>query len=278
MTNFDTGITVVQDGYASVNGLDLYYERYSARSVGTPLVLLHGGLGTIHMFETLLPLLASGRPVIGVELQGHGHTALGSRPLNFEAMGDDLAALIKHLGLAQVDLLGYSLGGGAAWQTAIRHPEVVRKLVAVSAPIRRSGWYPEVLAGMAAMNAESAQAMLGSPMYADYAAAAPNPQDWPALVAGVGELLKQDYDWSQAVSGLKVPALIVIGDGDSLRPAHAVEIFELLGGGKTDGRPDGMGLPPSRLAILPSTTHYNILYSPLLAPTLISFLDAQPRR
>jgi len=121
--------TSVQTGYAPVNGLQLYYEIHGA---GEPLVLLHGGFGLTSMFSEILPRLAEKRQVIAVDLQGHGRTADIDRPLRLEFMGDDIAALIKHLGLAKADIMGYSMGGGTALRTAIQHPEVVRKLVVVS--------------------------------------------------------------------------------------------------------------------------------------------------
>jgi len=160
--------------YALVNGLELYYEIHGT---GQPLILIHGGLGVIGMFEQLLPELAGTRQVIGVELQGHGHTADIERPLSFESMADDIAALIKHLGLEKADIFGYSLGGGVALQTAIRHPDVVSKLVIVSAPYESAGWYPENRAGMAAMNAEAARTWIGSPMHQAYVSVAPKPED-----------------------------------------------------------------------------------------------------
>src|SRR5438132_13335238 len=135
-----------KDSYASVNGLNMYYEIHGS---GEPLILLHGGVGAIEMFGEVLPLLAEGRQVIAVDLQAHGRTADIDRPLSYEQMADDIAALIKHLGFAKADVMGYSLGGGVALQTALRHPEVVRKLVVVSTPVRRDGWYPEILAGRA---------------------------------------------------------------------------------------------------------------------------------
>jgi pimeloyl-ACP methyl ester carboxylesterase len=257
-------------GYAPVNGLQLYYEIYGA---GRPLVLLHGGLGVTGMFPQLLPALAQTRQVIAIELQAHGHTADTDRPLSFEHMADDVAALIGHLGLGNADLCGYSLGGGVALQTAIRHPEVVRKLVILSAPYQRQGWYPEVLAGMAAMNTEAAAAMVGSPMHDAYAAAAPRPEDWPVLVEKTGQLLRQDYDWSAGVADLQAPTLIVIGDADSVRTQHAVYMFGLLGGGQADGAMGG--LPRAQLAILPATTHFTILDRlDLLLPIIPPFLDA----
>ncbi len=257
--------------YASVNGLNMYYEIHGT---GTPLVLLHGGLGVIGMFGQLLPALAGTRQVIAVELQGHGHTADINRPLSFEQMADDVAALIKHLGLENTDLLGYSLGGGVALQTTIRHPKVIRKLAVVSAAFKSDGWYPEVRAGMRSMNVEAAKAMVGSPMHQAYVGVAPNPEGWPVLVARLGQLVGQDYDWSKDVAAIKAPTLIVAGDADSIRTAHAVDFFELLGGGKADAGWDGSGMSNSRLAILPGTTHYNSFLSPMLVPIVTSFLDA----
>ena len=256
--------------YALVNGLNLYYEIYGT---GQPLILLHGGLGLIGMFEQIMPSLAEHRQVIGVELQAHGHTADIDRSFSFEAMSDDIAALIEQLGLTSVDLCGYSLGGGVAWQTAIRHPAKIRKLVAVSAPCKRQGWYPEVLAGMSAMDAAAAQAMVGSPMQQAYASAAPRPAAWPILVEKTGELLRQEYDWSADVAAIKIPTLLMFGDADSVQPTHIVETFQLLGGGQRDAGWDGSGMSTARLAVLPATTHYDIFTSPLLAPIVTGFLD-----
>src|SRR5262249_30739069 len=156
-----------ESGYAPVNGLNMYYEVHGA---GQPLILLHGGLSTIDLtFGSVLPTLAQRRQVVAAELQGHGHTADIDRPFSFEAMADDVAGLMAYLGLRNADFYGYSLGGGVSWQTAIRHPELVRKLVIASSPVKRNGWYPEALAGMAQMNAETAQAMVQTPLYEAYA-------------------------------------------------------------------------------------------------------------
>lgn len=259
-----------RSGYAPVNGVNLYYEIHGE---GEPLILLHGGLGTIDMlFGDLLPRLAEYRQVIAVELQGHGHTADVDRPFSYELMSDDISALVRHFGAERMEIAGFSLGGGVALQTAIRHPEVVKRLVLISTPFKREGWYPEVLAGMSALSAEAAQMMLQTPMYQAYAAVAPNPESWKALVAKTGELLRQDYDWSAGVATVMAPVLIVVGDSDSVRPAHAFEMFTLLGGGQFDGAMTG--LPRARLAVLPGTTHMDILSkTDLLVPTIASFLS-----
>jgi pimeloyl-ACP methyl ester carboxylesterase len=256
--------------HAAVNGLEMYYEIHGE---GEPLILLHGGVGAIEMFGEVLPLLAEGRRVIAVDVQAHGRTADIDRPMTFEAMADDVAALIEHLELGEADVMGYSLGGGVALRTAIQHSEVVRKLVLVSTPFRRDGWYPEVLAGMDQMGPAAAEPMKQSPMYQLYSSVAPRPEDWPVLLTKLGALLGQAYDWSEEAAAMEVPAMIVVGDADSVRTSHAVAYFELLGGGKQDAGWDGSGVSDARLAILPNTTHYGIFSSPALVVAVAPFLD-----
>ena len=256
--------------YANVNGIKLYYEIHGS---GKPLVLLHGGLGAIEMFGPNLQALAKGRQVIGVDLQGHGRTADIDRPLSVLYMADDVAALIKHLGITRTDVMGYSLGGGVALQIAIRHPEVVNKLVVVSTPFRRNGFYPDILAQQAQVNANAAEPMKQTPMYQMYASLAPRPEDWGRLLAKIGEAMKQDFDFSNEIKGITAPTLIVAGDADIFPPAHAVEMFSLLGGGQRDGGWDGSGRPKSRLAILPGVTHYTMGSDPAMAAVAIPFLD-----
>lgn len=256
-------------GYAPVNGLDLYYE---ISGTGQPLILLHGGYGMAGMFAGLLPAFTADHQVIAVDLQGHGRTADIARPLRFEHMADDIAALIAHLGFTKVSILGYSLGGSVALQTAIRHPEVVERLVVISSPYKRAGWYPESLAAMDQMGAETGEMMKQTPLYGAYAQVAPRPDDWTNLWAKMGDLLRQEYDWSADVAGLTMPTLLIFGDADSISPAHAAAFFGLLGGGQRDGSWDRSGVTRHRLAILPSTTHYDILAAPALAATVGSFL------
>lgn len=260
--------------HAKLNDLELYYEIHGS---GEPLVLLPGSFYTIEMMGALVSQLAATRQVIAVELQGHGHTGDIARPLRFELLADDIAALIAHLGFEQVDIFGYSLGGGVALQTAIRHPDVVRKVIVASAPFRSTGWYPEDQAAQAAITVEM---FTGNPLHDAFLRTSPTPDAWPAVVAKVRELVTSAYDWSEAVAALKTPALLVVGDGDGVRPEHAVEFFGLLGGGKGDG--DLMGLSASALAILPATTHVGwappyhgmLTRTHLLVPIINEFLDA----
>ncbi len=260
-----------QSGYAEVNGITLYYEIHGT---GQPLVLLHGGLGAIEMFGAVLHALAATHQVIGVDLQAHGRTADIDRPLRYETMADDVAALIAQLGFDRAAVMGYSLGGGVALQIAIRHPEVVEKLVVVSAPYRRDGWYSEVLAGMNQMGAHAAEPMKQTPMYQLYSTIAPRVEGWPILLAKTGDLLRQDYNWSAEVATLTMPTLLVIGDADSVSPAHAAAFFALLGGGKGDAGWDHAGMTPHRLAILPGVTHFDSFSTPALPPVVVAFLDS----
>jgi pimeloyl-ACP methyl ester carboxylesterase len=253
--------------YAAVNGINPYYEIHGT---GQPLIMLHGGFGTFEMFSALAPTLAQNHQVIGVDLYGHGRTALTDRPLRFESMADDIAGLIEHLGLEKADLLGYSLGGIVALQAAIRHPERVNKLVLISTPFKRTGWYPDIQTGMASIAPEF---FVGTPIYDAYMRVAPRPEDFPRLVANMKEAMSLDYDWTEQVSVLKPPTLIIAGDADSFPPSHAVEFFTLLGGGLRDAGWNGEHLIPSQLAILPGATHYNVVFrADLLLPVLAPFL------
>jgi pimeloyl-ACP methyl ester carboxylesterase len=255
---------------AEVNGIRL---GYTDAGDGSPVILLHGGFGTVEMFGHNVELLAAGHRVIGVDLQSHGRSPAADRPMTFEAMADDIAALIRTLGLERAAIVGFSLGGGVALRTAIQHPRHVGRLVLVSTVFKRDGWYPEMRAGMDAMGPETADVMRQTPLYEAYALVAPDVDAWPILVQQVSEAVKADYDWSAEVRGLSTPTMIVIGDADGLPPSHAVEFFELLGGGQRDAGFDRSGMTQHRLAILPGTTHYDINVSPALAAAAIPFLD-----
>jgi pimeloyl-ACP methyl ester carboxylesterase len=257
--------------YADVNGLSLYYEEHGT---GAPLVLLHGGFAAGEMFGPILPALAKDRRVVLADLQAHGHTADIVRPLRFESMAGDIAALIRHLGLASADVMGYSFGAAVALRTAMQHPAVVRRLVVVSEPCKLDGWYPENAAAMGQLGPEFVEPMMQSPLYESYARNAPRVADFPVLVTKMGQLLGQDYDWSDEIAAITAPTMLVFADADAIRPAHMVEFFGLLGGGQRDAGLDGSARPAARLAILPGLTHYDIYASPALAAAVIPFLDA----
>ncbi len=262
--------------YVDLNGLHLYYEIHGA---GRPLVLLHGGLGSGEMFGPVIPaLVAGGRQVIAPDLQAHGRTADIDRPLDIKLMADDVAALIRHLGLEKVDVMGYSLGGGTALFTAVKHPELVDRLVLVSVYLRPDVIDPvllELQKQMGQLTADAAEAMRETPMYQLYERVAPRPEDFGRLLDKLGAMMATPFDYTEDVRGLQVPTLLAAGDADQAPPAHYAEMFRLLGGGH-DGGWMGENRPVGghALAILPGLQHYNIFASPLLAATAHSFLDA----
>jgi len=234
---------------------------------------LHGGVVGISMFGGNVDSLAKTRKVIAVELQGHAHTADIDRPMTYEAMADDIATLVKHLELSQVDLMGYSLGGGVALQTVIRHPGIIRKLIVVSAACKRSGMFPEVLAAMEQMGPGAGEMMKQSPLGKMYPGV-----NWATLFTKLGKLLSTDYDWSKEVASIKNPTMLVFADADAVRSEHIVEFYKLLGGGQRDAGLDGSKRSANRLAILPGETHYSMSASAALPGIVGPFLSAPPRK
>jgi pimeloyl-ACP methyl ester carboxylesterase len=261
----------IESGHAPVGGLQLYYE---IRGSGEPLMALHGGIGSMEMFGPNLERLAADRRLISVDLQGHGRTGDIDRPLTYEAMADDIAGLLDHLDLGQADVLGYSLGGGVAMATAVRHRPRVRRLVLASIAMRRRDYFPEILAGFDALGPAAAPAMNRSRFHAHYAAVSPRP-DFAGLLGKVGALIQTDYDWTPRIAGLP-PTLLVVGDADAMRLPSVIEAFALLGGGQRDpGWNGAAGRTPSQLAILPGISHYDMAASPALAAAVEGFLAAR---
>jgi pimeloyl-ACP methyl ester carboxylesterase len=261
--------TTPQSGYAEVNGLRMYYEIHGQ---GQPLVLLHGAFSAIGTsFGPLIPDLAKTRLVIGLEMQGHGRTADIDRPLSIEQMADDTAAAIRQLGLSQADVFGYSMGAAVALHVALRHPDVVRKLVLASVTYTLSGIHPGLMDGLGEMKPEM---MHGSPWHDEYVRIAPNPEHFAQLFAKKTQMDRGIKDLpAEAIAGIKSPTLLIIGDSDLVRPEHAVEMFRLLGGGVFGDTP--AGLPRSQLAVLPGTSHVTVVFrTDLLLAIIPAFLDA----
>jgi len=261
-------------GYAPVNGVELYYELHGS---GKPLVLLHGGFGSIEMFGPVLDALAGKRQVIGVDLQGHGRTPPFDRKMSFGAFATDVAELISWLGHEKADVMGYSMGGNTALRVAIDHPGVVDKLVAASCVYAFSGWHDynqQGMKGMAGNIAATIEGMKQSPMYADYMRLMPDAAaNWPKTISQMAAFVGQDFDWSAEIGKIDSPTLLAMGDWDAVRTSHVASFFELLGGGKQDANWDGSGMNKNRLAIIPGITHYTMFRDPRLAATALSFLE-----
>jgi pimeloyl-ACP methyl ester carboxylesterase len=268
-------IKPAESGYADVNGLKMYYEMYGQ---GKPIVLLHGSFMTIPLnWSHIIPLFAKNRKVIVAEMQGHGRTRDISREISYEGMADDVSGLLKHLNIDSADILGYSMGGGIAFQVAVRHPEQVRRLVVLSGAYTHDGWWPDVAASFSTFTPDMFK---GTPIQKQYDSLGNDPAHFPEFVKKVISIDVKPYDWSKDVKNIKAPIFMAIGDADGVRYEHALELFRAKGGGKFRAKGGGKmgdiyGLPASRLAILPGTTHMGMMqHADWLVPMINDFLDA----
>ncbi|SDT12131.1 alpha/beta fold hydrolase [Jiangella sp. DSM 45060] len=253
---------MTQATYASVNGIDLYYEVLGAERPGPPLIMLHGGMLTFHLsFDALLPALTAERRVIGVELQGHGHTALGDRPFSIRQCAEDVIALLDRLGIERADFLGYSLGGLVSTDVAVVAPERVGRLVVAAAHFgatRSEAYYPEITA----LDLESPRMPTeaeGAAMIRAFEEVAPRTEDFFASVGVVQSVVHDFEGWTgDVLARLTMPVLIIVGDTDFVRLEHAVEMKRRV--------------PDARLAILPGTTHMQVIRPDLVLPMVTAFL------
>jgi pimeloyl-ACP methyl ester carboxylesterase len=254
-------------GTVPVGGAEIYYEIHGD---GPPLVLLHGGVTPSATFGAPLAAMAKTHKVIAIHLRGHGFSTDSDAPWSTEAMADDVAAVLRQLGVGKAHVMGYSLGAAVSLQVAIRHPELVEKLVAVSVAFRADGNYPEVRQAFAQMPGRAAaigQQLAASPLAQLYPDV-----DWERMMRKSGEMNQPDHDWTEGIKAIKAPTLLVFADADSIRPEHIVEFWKLLGGGQRDAGLDGSQRPLSQLSIIPNTTHYSLIESPLLTEVATAFL------
>ncbi len=249
-----------RSGYAPVNGLEMYYEIHGSTSgKSPPLVLLHGGGSTIETsFGKVLPSFAKTRQVIAFDQQGHGRTADIDRPFTFDQSAEDTVALLRYLKIEKADFFGYSNGGHIALQIAVRHPDLVRKLVIESAMFQRDGsdaefWESFEHAKLGDMPAELREA---------YLKVAPHPEDLPSFFAKSVKRMLDFKGWTlEEIKSIDAPALVIIGDHDIIRPEHAVLMFRLLS--------------TAQLAVLPGTDHMTIVNrSDWLLSMVEAFLDS----
>jgi pimeloyl-ACP methyl ester carboxylesterase len=259
-------------GYAvAAEGLKVYYEIHGK---GEPIVVLAGGFGDISSMTQSIRPLSRERQVIGIDLEGHGRTALRSTPISHERNGDDVAAVLRHLNIKQADVAGYSHGGDAAIRMAIQHPEMVRNLIVISTAAERDGWYPQALKGMEAVSSSQLKQFQQTPLYQRYADVAPHPEQFPQVLDRMGELMKKDYDWRPEIAKLRVPTLLLFADHDAVSMRHIAEFFALFDGGVRDAGWEGKPrYARARLAIVPGYTHYNFGMGPDIARVIEAYLD-----
>jgi pimeloyl-ACP methyl ester carboxylesterase len=263
-------------GYATIDGLRVYYEwhggtpdggrllpreagegdRAAVEGARVPIVLLHGGALTIETAfpPDLIPRFARARPVIAIEEQGHGHTGDRPGPMTIDRMVADTAGVLAHLGVPQADVFGHSLGGIIATGLAIRHSSVVRSLTTLAAPYQLEGFLTELVRIQRDPTLTPASSLVPLlPTEADFAVwrasfkrSAPEPTAYDAILVKLNTMLATWPGWTEAeLRGIGAPALIAIGDNDYVRIEHAGEMARLI--------------PDARLAVLPGTTHFGIV-------------------
>jgi pimeloyl-ACP methyl ester carboxylesterase len=265
-----TNLAPSSSGFVTVNGFELWHEIYGS---GEPIIVLHGGLMTIPEMSPLIEPLAKRRKVIGVELQGHGHSADTDRPLRFDTCADDVAALIDALELKRTDIAGLSFGGDIALRTAIRYPSKIRRLVVWSAGFARSGWYPEAQAGMNAVDHSLASSLIEHTPTGKLSRAWREPDRFPKFLDKLGKLLGEPFDLSAEVKQLPMPVLLVYADHDSVTQRHIADFFALLGGGISEPGWQDTKFTRARLAIIPGYSHYDIAKAPEVGPIIEKFLE-----
>lgn len=260
-----------KSGYVSVNGLEMYYEIYNPEQSGTPVVLLHGAFGNVEgAIGTLAAKLDSSRKIITLAMQGHGRTADIDRPLSVEQMAEDVAEALEKLSINQVDIFGYSMGGGIALQLTGAYPQLVRKMIIASAAFSQKGNYPKMDEMMAAITPKM---FANTPIKQAYDTLSSNPDHFPILVEKIKKMSTTNPDWNykQQVKAIKAPALLIFGDADIVRPEHAVKFYRLLGGGRL---PNLRAIPHTQLAILPGTTHIGVMQRlDWIVPMIDRFLE-----
>jgi pimeloyl-ACP methyl ester carboxylesterase len=245
----------------AVHGMQMYYEVSGA---GDPLIVLHGAYMNIPTMGSIIPKLAETHKVYALELQGHGRTTDIDRPITYPNLANDVAAFMDAVGIQKADVFGYSMGAIAGLRLAMSHPAKVNKLVAASVAYDVRGWQPEFKAAIPQMTVEMIPPVLAD----EYRKLAPNPEGFPALAKKLIALEKEPMAWEADVKALKTPVLIITSDADVATLEHSVALFRLLGGGIMGDM--GKPLPPSRLAVMPGTSHTAIITQPEL---LYSFTE-----
>jgi pimeloyl-ACP methyl ester carboxylesterase len=279
MGSYSRGMEPSRRGHLPINGLQLYYEVHGelGASAAPPLLLIPGAfLSTDSMMQWVAAFLAK-RPVIVFDQQGHGRTADTPRSMSYEQLGDDAAALLHALEVERADVMGYSQGGGVALQLALRHPQLVSKLVTMSATYRQDGWYPSVLKALEGL---SGDLFADTPVGEAFRQHTADPKAFDAYIEKMRVLNFEDQNITDAqMRSIRAKTMVIVGDADGVRPEHAVAMFKLRGGGDEDAAATGAisKVPQARLVILPATSHISIsAVVPILEPMITEFLDDVP--
>jgi len=268
-----------RSGQLPINGLQVYYEVHGEldASDAVPLLLIPGAFMSTDSMEQWVDAFVPRRPVVVFDQQGHGRTADALRAMSYEQFGDDAAALLQALEIERADVMGYSQGGGVALQLALRHPERVCKLVALSATYRQDGWYPSVLQALAGL---SGDLFTDTPVSEAFRQHTTDPAAFDAYIDKMRVLNLEDQQISdEQMRSIRAKTMVIVGDADGVKPEHGVAMFKLRGGGDEEAAATGTvsEVPNARLVVLPATSHISISAAvQVLEPMITAFLDDVP--
>ncbi|MGN6604873.1 MAG: alpha/beta fold hydrolase [Ginsengibacter sp.] len=262
MSNQTSATKSFGHGFEEVNGLKMYYEIYGE---GKPLVLIHGGGSTIQItFGKVIPLLAKSRKIIAVELQAHGRTEDRNTDLSFEQDADDVAALLNKLNISKAAIFGFSNGATTSIQIAIRHPELVDKLILGSPLAKRNGvpaWFWDFIKDARIEN-------MPKVLREEYSNVDPDSlQNMHDKDAKRMVNFKDIAD--EKIKSIKAPTLIIIGDKDVITPEHALELHRQIAGSELAIIPGGHGEYIGEI----TTIKPGFKESQLVVPMIEKFLD-----
>jgi len=259
-------LTPASSGYAPVNGTKVYYEVHGA---GDPIVLLHGAYMTINSnWSELIPILSKTRKVIALELDGHGHTPLSQRPMSYQTLASDVAAVLKHLKIDSADILGFSYGGTVAYQFAIQQPAMTKKLIIISSTYKSEGWLGIMYTMLVGLKPD---AFDNTPIRSEYIKVAPDTSNWHKFIAAMLKFSAEKFNLGDdKIKNIKAPVLLIMGDNDGTDKKVLAETYSLLGGNVFG---DIVGIPKSQLAILPAKGHGTLIMdTQAIAAIVSSFL------
>jgi pimeloyl-ACP methyl ester carboxylesterase len=256
-------LTPASSGYAPVNGSKVYYEVYGT---GDPIVLLHGAYMTINSnWSELIPVLSKTRKVIALELDGHGHTPLSQRPFSYQTLASDVASVLGHLKIDSADILGFSYGGTVAYQFAIEHPAMIKKLIIISSTYKSEGWLNIMYTMLAGVKPE---AFDNTPLKSEYIKIAPDTSNWHKFIATMLKFSAEKFNLGDdKIKNIKAPVLLIMGDNDGTDKKVVAETYSLLGGNVFG---DVVGIPKSQLAILPAKGHGTLIMDTQAIAALVS--------
>jgi pimeloyl-ACP methyl ester carboxylesterase len=252
-----------ESGYATVNGIKVYYEVYGK---GKPILLLHGAFYTIEMnWGELIPELSKTRKVIAIEMQGHGHSPYSDRKLDIVTLAKDVEGVLDYLKIDSADVAGYSMGGSVAYQFAVQSPKRLRKLVIISSTYKSSGWLPEINGAFKDFKPEFFD---NTPLKTAYDAVAPDKTKWTKFLKQMFDFADVPFDCGDSnIAKITSPVLIISGDNDGLNKVELMKTYQLLGGGVSA---DLGPMPKSHLAIVPSQGHVSLM---MQTKTILGYLD-----